>query len=161
MVGPKTSFLQIFLVAAAATVLSRYALFELSDGALVDDPIGRRIMAVWTLLAMPFAFWMPRAPVRFFAPLARVPLQTYLLPQRLVLFLAPVLWGQSLATILLALTDRPAILWMSAVSVLVTMAFCAGVWSRLRRPAEFELPWWPTVATMRRCLRSFGWRVRR
>lgn len=160
MAEPRTSSILVALVVAVATVLSWYGLPWRPIESFVDDQIGIGFLCVGTILAAPLVFWMPRARASFF-PAWRVPSQTYLLPESLVRLLVAALWAQFAAMTILALVNRPTILWISASSLLVTVAFSAGAWNRFRQRKEFSAPVWSPPRMARWCLRNFGWRFRR
>ena len=160
MTRQKATFLLLFAAAAALSVLSwRQFPQDLpypSDADLVE----RWFLAGWIVLAMPFAFWMPFARVRFFAPLAKVPSQTYVLPASLICLTIPLLAGEALGLLIVALTEGGNTQWFFGACVLVLIPFSAGTHRRLRQTREFEMPIWPPGLMIRWGLRGFGWRLR-
>ncbi len=156
MTRQKATFLLIFAAAAALSVPSWRDLSH----SFAAGPVERWFLTAGTILAMPFAFWMPLARARFFPSHANVPSQTYLLPAGLLCLTIPLLTGDVFGLLLVALTEGGAAFWLFGSYVLVLIPLFAGMHRRLRQTREFEMPFWPPGLMLRWSLRRFGWRLR-
>lgn len=137
----------VILVAAASAIL---VMVEggwptASDRSEFMNSRALPFLLVWTVLAMPLSFALPRLRAGTFGRTWRVPTRAYLLPRWMVRFGLGALIGQSLALLGLALLRDHQLFWLFGSVALVSGAFCAGAWKRIRNHAgtEFTLRWWP------------------
>lgn len=161
MMGKKAAFLLLFAVAATGSALSSHLVPLDLPHPFVSDSVELLFLAVWTFLAMPIAFWMPLMRARFFAPLAKVPSRTYLLPATVIQLILFFLAGQVFGLLVVGLMDDGRVLWLCCSDLLTLLCFYAGARKRFRQTREFEMPFWPPGMMIRWSARRFGWRLQK
>jgi len=152
MTKTKVLFIWVVPATAALTVLGALCappgrqLAQIVNHELFTDLVG-----IWTLLATPVAFMIPRVRAMW---AWRVPAETYFFPPwQLRLWLA-CLCGSALGFFLLAILQDLRIVWLAGSFLAVSAAFWFGASRRLRHPSsEYTIPW------TRWILRRSGWRL--
>jgi hypothetical protein len=102
------------------------------------------MLTIGTLIAMAFAFAMPRLKTGSMGKLWRFPSSTYLMPRWIMWLCMSTILGQLIGLLTFAAVQEPRLLWLSASLTCILGAFCLGGWPRLGRSAgtEFTMPWW-------------------
>ena len=97
-------------------------------------------------VGVPAAFWLPNMRAGRMGWQWQVPSTTYLLPRLAVRIMLGVMFGESAAYLISALRYDSRLYWGFGISVLISIAFCAGAWKRFRQHPglEFNMPWWRT-----------------
>lgn len=142
----------VALVTAAMGVVTSLSVpEEMQLTRIVRDSTVLTFLSIWTLASLPLAFAMPRLRVSFFGRIGRtwrLPSETYLLPRWIVRLVLGSLLGQVAAALVLAILQDPRIFWFAGSSALLSAAFSAGAWRRLKKypRTEFNMPfsmfWW-------------------